>query len=329
VNDNQQPQPEAGSPAASPAENTAESPAETVAEAPAEAPAETAAETAGETVAETPAETAGEAPAETTAEMAGETTAETPAKKPARRGRAAAVAGALLLVGALVAGVGYTVVTVRGADRDPGEPVWAFPEHVAEKAEPARTTGLAGMLVPYDDTWEPGPDLPGFGSEARLSGERAAALRKEALRDLPRTQRKRLEKEIDRQRVQGMAMRSYVSVSTDEWFTDKSAAVSVVLTQMEDTAAVRSISRFQSEFLEALDVLREGPAVRGHKNARCFLPPKGEVKKGELDAMFCSAYEGDVLVTVTASGPAQLNADDVADLLADQLDRIEEPGKSV
>lgn len=260
---------------------------------------------------------------------AAETAAGSPVRTSVRRGRIAAVAGALLLVGALVAGVGYTVVTVRAADRDPGEPVWAFPEHAAEKAEPARASGLAGMLVPYDDTWEPGPDLPGFGSEARLSGERAAALRKEALRDLPRTQRKRLEKEIDKQQVKGMAMRSYVSLSTDEWFADSSTAVSVVLTQMEDRQAVRSISGFQSEFLEALDVLRKGPAVRGHENARCFLPPKGEVKKGELDAMFCSAYEGDVLVTVTASGPARLNADDVADLLADQLDRIEEPGKAV
>ncbi|MER6348920.1 hypothetical protein ACWC10_26505 [Streptomyces sp. NPDC001595] len=254
--------------------------------------------------------------------------ADKPGKKVLRLGRVGKAAGALVVAGAVVAGVGYTVVTVRDADRDAGEPVYTLPKHASESAEPVAATGLAGMLLPYGEAWERGPDLGEFGSEAQLDGERAAALRKEALRELPRTQRKRLERQIDKQRVQGMAMRSYVTAG-DLFAGEETVTVSVVLTRMENKAAVRDISTFQNEFLAALDVLRKGPRIKGHKNAQCFLPPSDEVEEGGLDTMLCSAYEGDVLVSLTASGPASLNSGDVAELLTAQLDRIEEPGKAV
>ncbi|MGW2696201.1 hypothetical protein [Streptomyces sp. NPDC001296] len=253
-----------------------------------------------------------------------------------RRGRVAAAAGAVLVVGAVVAGVGYTVVTVRDADRHPGAPLWTFPEDKAAEAKPAAQPGLAGMLVPYELLWQRGPDLGEFGSDARLSGEQATALRKEAYHDLPRTQRERLEREIDKERVQGMAMRSYVQPAGDIFQDDGAVTVSIVLTQMENKAAVRDLSTFQNEFLAALDIFRKGPEIKGHKNAKCFLPPKGEDTKGKgedgdkgVETMACSAYEGNVLVGVTASGPRDLNTKEVAALLTKQLDRIKEPGAAV
>ncbi|MFF3514729.1 hypothetical protein [Streptomyces sp. NPDC002573] len=256
-----------------------------------------------------------------------------------RRGRVAAAAGAVLVVGAVVAGVGYTVVTVRDADRHAGAPLWTFPEDKAAEAKPAAQAGLAGMLVPYERSWQRGPDLGEFGSDARLSGEQATALRKEVFHDLPRTQRERLDKEIDKQRVQGMAMRSYVQPSGVEavgtiYKADGAVTVSIVLTQMEDKAAVRDLSTFQNEFLAALDIFRKGPEIKGHKNAKCFLPPKDEDTKGEdgdkgVETMACSAYEGNVLVGVTASGPRDLRTKEVAALLTKQLDRIKEPGAAV
>ncbi|WP_367326218.1 hypothetical protein [Streptomyces sp. HUAS ZL42] len=251
-----------------------------------------------------------------------------PGEKPRRRGCIAAVAGSVVLVGALVAGVGYTVVTVNGADRDAGAPVWKFPKAKAEDAKTAPATGLAGMLVPYGtDGWTPGPDLAEFGSDTRLSGAQATALQKEALRDLPRSQRKRLEKQIDKQRVKGMAMRSYFSGEARSYGNEGIYTVSIVLSQMDNKAAVRDIATFQHEFLDALDVFRKGPAVKGHKNAKCFLPPKDD--DADLDTMFCSAYQGDVLVTATADGIKPLDTDGVAMLLATQLDRIAEPGEAV
>ncbi|WP_406726725.1 hypothetical protein WJ438_21795 [Streptomyces sp. GD-15H] len=254
-----------------------------------------------------------------------------PAKKPVRSGRIAAVTGAVLLAVAVLGGTGYTVVTVQNADRDPGAPVWTF-----EKTKSAESTGrgtsasgLAGMLVPYGtDGWDRGPDRGEFGEDAALGGERAAALRKERLKGLPRSTRKELEKAIDRQHTKGLAMRSY---QTKDDFVRGSAegtlTMSIELVQLEDRSAVRDISRVQSSFVEALDVLRAGPKIKGHKNAKCFLPPKDD--KADLETMYCTAYVGDVLVTATADGVAPLGTKEAAVLLRAQLDRIAEPGAAV
>ncbi|WP_416976249.1 hypothetical protein [Streptomyces sp. T028] len=256
-----------------------------------------------------------------------------PAARRRRRRRTAAVAGSLVLAGALVAGVGFTFVTVRDADRDAGAPVWKFPKEtpVADQPEEPETSrsGLAAMLVPYGtDGFTRGPDIGEFGADAQLSGERAAALRKEALKDLPRSQRKRLEQRIDKQRIKGMAMRSYLSEETSALdVNDGVYSVNVTLSQMDNKAAVRDIATFQGEFLDALDVFRKGPAIKGHKNAKCFLPPKDD--DSDLEGMFCSAYVGEVLVSLTAEAVKPLDTKGVALFLREQLDRIAEPGEAV
>ncbi|MFJ1656096.1 hypothetical protein ACIOC2_32950 [Streptomyces sp. NPDC088337] len=248
-------------------------------------------------------------------------------KRPVRRGGVIAVAGAFLLVGAVVAGAGYTVVTVRDADRDPGAPAWSLPRTGAAQPKPAARTGLAGMLVPYGSGWDRGPDLEDFGSEAELSGKRTVALAMEALRDLPRSTRKRMEEELDKQHIEGMAMRSYVKQAGRAFYTDKAITVTVVLTQM-DRAAARDMATYQNEVRSTLGGLREGPAIKGHKNAKCFLLPKPEKK--DFGTMSCSASEGNVVVSLSASGPGDLGANKgAADLLATQLDRIKEPGVAV
>ncbi|WP_228120801.1 hypothetical protein [Streptomyces fagopyri] len=255
-----------------------------------------------------------------------------PAKKPVRRGRIAAVAGSVLLVAAVVGGAGYTVVTVQDADRDPGAPSWTFPVPAPDEAKKAKaSSGLAAMLVPYGtEGWSRGPDIGEFGSDASLSGAEATALRKEALRDLPRSQRRSLERQIDKQHTKGIAMRSYLSTSSgfdSTLYAHGAFTVSVELAQIEDKAAVKSISTFQNEFFGALKIFRKGPAIKDHKNAKCFLPPKDKDEK--LDMMVCSAYQGDVLVSVTASAVKPLDTKGVAMLLREQLDRIAEPGEAV
>jgi hypothetical protein len=281
-----------------------------VAEPPAAEPAAPAADEPGAPVTDEP-----EAPA-----------GPVPGKKPFRRGRIAAVAGTGVLLAAVVAGVGFTVVTVQGADRDPGRPVWHLPKTEDARAKEAAPAGLGAVLVPYGDEWTPGPDLAQYGSDTRLSGAEATALRKESLRDLPRTQRKRMGELIDKEHIKGMAMRSYVLDNSDH--SDRhSASVSIVLSQLEDRAAVKGASEFQNGFLDALGVFRKGPAIKGYKNAECFLPPKDADEK--LDAMVCSAFQGDVLVSLSASGPKKMATGDIAKLLEEQLHRIKEPGKSV
>jgi len=253
----------------------------------------------------------------------------TAVKKPVRRGRMAAVSGAVLLVAALVGGVGYTVVTVDQADRDPGKPTWRFPKAAKDKKdEKAKAaTGLKGMLLPYEAGYGIGPDLGEFGSDAELSGRQATALRKEGLSELPRTQRRQLDKEIDKERIKGMVMRSYLSTDNYVAYREDSFTISVTLSQMENQRTVRDISTAQNEFLDSLGIFRKGPTIEGHKNAKCFLPPKDSDEK--LDMMICSAYEGDVLVSATVSGIKPLDSQGIARFLAAQLDRISDPGEAV
>ncbi|MEV7139188.1 hypothetical protein [Streptomyces tauricus] len=237
--------------------------------------------------------------------------------------------GALLL--GVVGGVGFTVVAVDRADRDAGAPVWRFPKEGADVAVDGDKAGLAGLLVPYEtdpntDGFTRGPDIEEFGSDSEFSGRQATELRKESVRDLPRSQRLRLEKQIDRQHIQGMAMRSYVSPPDSLGYDGKVFTVDVVLSQM-DKKAVRDVATFQSEFLNALEIFRKGPKIEGHKNAQCFLPPKDADEK--LDLMVCSAYKGDVMVSATAYGAKPLDTKGVAVFLREQLDRIAEPAEAV
>ncbi|MET9087248.1 hypothetical protein ABZX77_36155 [Streptomyces sp. NPDC004237] len=246
-------------------------------------------------------------------------------KRPRNRRRITALAATGVLIVAVVAGGGYTVVTVRDADRDPGAPSWSLPK-ASEEAKAAAATGLRGMLLPYDgDTYLRGPDMAAFGSDVALSGREATLLRKESVKDLPRSQRRELERQIDRNPVKGMAMRSYVSTdgTPGDQFT-----MEFVLARMGNARAVRSIAGVQKEFFDALKVFRKGPEIEGFKDSTaCFLPPADSDEK--LDMMFCSGYVGDVLVTATATAAKPLDKEGAAEMLRAQLDRIKEPGAAV
>ncbi|WP_234438980.1 hypothetical protein [Streptomyces sp. NRRL B-3229] len=252
-----------------------------------------------------------------------------------RGGRIAAIAVSVVAAGAVVAGVGVTVVTVNGANRDAGAPVWTFPKGGkagAGEAKAAPGKGLGAMLVPYGaDGWSRGPDMAEFGPDAQLSGARATALAKESLSGLPRSQRKALEKRIDKQRISGIAMRSYVSTEElSSVYTDQASVVTVQLAQMASTTAVRGLARSQQGFLDALGFFDEGPKIEGHKDAACYLPPsdKKDGKNG-LQSMYCVAAQGNVLVTLNATSAKPLQKTGIAMFLREQLDRIEEPGEAV
>ncbi|MEU9452266.1 hypothetical protein [Streptomyces sp. NPDC048277] len=242
-------------------------------------------------------------------------------------------AGIGVLLVAVVAGIAGTAVNVNGADRDPGVPSWDLPKTAKGKAKEAAAggTGLQALLLPFGtEGFGRGPDIGEFGSDARLSGDQATALRKESIKDLPRSQRKELERLIDKQQTKGMAMRSYLSTETPTEgtsYSDHAYTVDIVLSQLGDQRTVRSIATVQQQFFDTLKVFRKGPEVKGHKNAACFLPPPDSDEK--LDMMVCSAYAGDVLVSATAAGAKPLDEKGVALLLGEQLDRIKTPGAAV
>ncbi|MFI9762447.1 hypothetical protein ACIHFB_31500 [Streptomyces sp. NPDC051963] len=247
----------------------------------------------------------------------------------ARSGRIAAAAGAVLLAGAVIGGVGYTVVSVRDADRKPGAPTWEFPaaDRGDEKKSEQSASGLSALFLPFGtDGYKRGPDLAEFGTDEEFSGAQATALSKESVRDLPRSTRRNVEKLIDKQRIQGMALRSYV-VGRADYNTTDAITFDVTLTRLADRAAVRRMATSYNQFLNATDVFRKGPTIEGHKSARCFLTPKGEDQ--ELGSAFCTTSVGDILVNVTVDGPGPLDATFVSKLFAAQLNRIDDPGQAV
>ncbi|MFD5539830.1 hypothetical protein ACFWIJ_18945 [Streptomyces sp. NPDC127079] len=263
-------------------------------------------------------------PADLTPVSAGPADVPPPGGKVRDRRRTATLAGVGVVVAAVLAGTAYTVVTVRDADRDPGAPVWSLPK-APRGTKPAAGSGLRGMLLPYGDSYERGPDMTRFGSDAALSGREADLLRAESIKDLPRSQQRAMQRQFDRTPVKGMAMRSYVNTEVPYANT---YTMRIVLAQLGSRGTARSLAQRQSGYLGALKVLRKGPVIKGYENSTaCFLVASGS--KETLDLMFCSGSVGDVLVTATATAAKPLNKGSVADMLRAQLDRIKDPGASV
>ncbi|MFJ6126000.1 hypothetical protein ACIQKE_13005 [Streptomyces griseoviridis] len=252
-----------------------------------------------------------------------------PPAPPRRRRRVARVVGGAVLACAVLAGVGATVVTVRDADRDPGKPSFEFQDSKPVEAAPASAKGLGALLVPYGTgDWSRGPDFQSFGSDAELSGARAQALRKEELSALPRTERRQLEKQYDEHPVKGMAMRSYLSGELASRSENKGVyTASLILTRVDSRAQAREQMTALTRAIDALRVFRAGPAVKRHKDAKCFLQP-AELRE-DIDRLWCFAAQGDIIVTAVMNGVWPLDTKGAATLLAAQLDRIAEPGEAV
>ncbi|MEV6649001.1 hypothetical protein [Streptomyces sp. NPDC051219] len=245
-----------------------------------------------------------------------------PRRRP-RRKLVAAVSAALGLA-VLTGGSVWALDRLGDADRTAPTIVWAEPAEDADAAKPATPVPLKGLgsrLMPVPFGFELGPDIENHGNDTVLGKKQAVAEFKEGSRGLPSDQRKKRNKAIEKLRLQGLAMRSYRDA------VDGQLIVEMRLAQIENAKDGRKLAAFQSEFADALGIFRKGPAVKGFKNAKCFLTPKDSEDK--LDVMFCSAYQGDVLISLEAYGPMPMNTSGAAELLRKQLDHLETPGELV
>ncbi|WP_329117975.1 hypothetical protein [Streptomyces sp. NBC_01353] len=259
-------------------------------------------------------------------------------KKPGRPGRGrkllTVVLPAVLVLGAIGGGVTYTGVTVRSADRTAPTVVWEQPDLSKAPKDPAldiargkASTPLSKMLLPVPATYELGPDIEGYGNDGELSGKEAALLLKEDGKGLSGKKRREYEKDIDRLGVQGIAFRSYA-------WPDEGLVVTVHITRMKDKKAIRSMFELRKKLSSDLLKFPKGPKIGGHKNSACFMYPQDkeldkEQQAEELDGMVCSAYDSEVLVTVTAAGAKPFDKSAVAELVKKQLEHIESPGEYV
>ncbi|CAL9495983.1 hypothetical protein [Streptomyces sp. enrichment culture] len=246
----------------------------------------------------------------------------------ARARRVATVAGSVLLAGAMIGGVAYTVVTVQNADRSAGKPAWKLPPAGKAGAPDggADSEGLSALFLPFEDGARfPGPDVRDFGHDTELSGAKATALRKESLKGLPGSVKRQLAKLIEKQDIKGMALRSYAV--HDGGYEGEAFTAEVTLQRMGNRSAVRNMAGSAQRFMESSDVFREAPKVKGHRDARCYLSPKAE--KDGLEGAFCVSHVGDVLVNMVVDSPGPVDRKGVTAFFAAQLDRIDNPGLAV
>ncbi|MFF0271756.1 hypothetical protein ACIQ9R_11360 [Streptomyces sp. NPDC094447] len=243
-----------------------------------------------------------------------------------------------LVLGLVGGGVAYTVVTVDRADRTAPTVAWEKPTATATPEDPAAgihrgraSTPLSRLLLPVPDGYGLGADIRGYGNDDEVSAVRAAALLKETGKGFYGKKRRAYEKEVDRLGIQGMAMRSYAR-------GDSSLQAEVLILRMKDKKMVREFFETRKEFSEFLD-LRKGPKIQEYaKRSACYLGPEpeepaqvddGEDRTPALQDMICSAYDGEVMVSVRAYGAAPFDAKAVAGLVEKQLRHIESPGEYV
>ncbi|MGY1452413.1 hypothetical protein [Streptomyces sp. SS8] len=234
---------------------------------------------------------------------------------------------AALVLGAAGGGLAYTKATVDGADVSAPTKIWEEPAKAPSEDDPVpdlregRTDGeLRKKLLPVPEDFRLGPDVSEFGNDTELSGRQAQALMREAGKWLPGKERRRHREYVEKLRVQGIAMRTYTPY--DNRFTAE-----IQISRMKNEKGVKDLSDFQSGLADALSVFRDGPKIKGHKNARCFLPP--EDGESELEAMFCTAYQDEHLISFRVDAIKPFQKKDAAELLKDQLDHLVSPGEYV
>ncbi|MFR9675940.1 hypothetical protein [Streptomyces sp. TR02-1] len=243
--------------------------------------------------------------------------------------RALAAVAVLGTVGGLAT---FTGATVDAADRTAPTRVWDAPDRAPSVDDPApdltrgrKDEPLSKELLPVPSAFRLGPDIDGIGNDVHLTGKQAEEQMRRSAALLPAQQRKQHRASLKKLDVKGAAMRSYTRYSDD-------LVVEIRLSQMGNRSAVKDLAAVQSALGEALSPLRKGPEIKGYDNASCFLMPKSDAADDErIEEMFCTAYEDDVLVSLSATGSASYQGTthvrrEGGKLLRKQLERLTEGG---
>lgn len=233
----------------------------------------------------------------------------------------------VLVLGAVGGAAAYTKVTVDGADRTVETDLWKVSERKPAKdpagdtARGRTSTDLSKLLLPVPEGYRLGSDVGRYGNDDEVDGAQAVAAMKESNRGLAGKERREYDKQIDKLRLQGLAVRSYVSEEND-------LEVHAEIVRMKDKTAVRNFYTFQKELFDALGIFRDGPKVKDHtRKATCYLQPKDS--DSEIEEMVCAAYDGELSITYRATGIKPVDRTAVAELLKDQLDHITSPGEYI
>ncbi|WP_419996096.1 hypothetical protein [Streptomyces boninensis] len=242
------------------------------------------------------------------------------------RRRLVTALSAVLVLAAVAAVVGFTSLQVKNADRTVSTKLWRTTEHRPPKA-PAPVHPLAKKLLPVPADYRLGPDIQEYGNDTVLTSRQATAVFKEGGRDLPPAQRRAHSAAVAKLRLKGLGMRSYMLEDKGFPGQDSTLVAEVQLAQMANKQAAAGIAAYRAELGRSLRGFRKGPKIDGHRSASCFVMPT--TMDTPINSMYCTATDGELLVTMTAYGKHGKLHSEAVTLLRRQLDRVEGPGEPV
>ncbi|GAB2740914.1 hypothetical protein [Kitasatospora kifunensis] len=241
--------------------------------------------------------------------------------------RATAAVAAALLVGV---GIGVAIIKVKYDDGS--GPVAVSAPH-GQSAAPSPSSppnaygawsngshygSLRDLLLPLPTGYQLGPDEGDYGNDSSLTPDQLNSYLDDRVKDVPKDQRDRVKAALRAQGRKGAGVRSY-----------QSADGKLVATLWLDQFNQRSVEA-ENAFTGALGsdsgLFRQGPAVPGYPDARCFLPPQDP--GAPLDEMECTAAVGDLLVSMHVEGVAPLPKSEAVSIFRQQLERLAIPGAS-
>lgn len=174
---------------------------------------------------------------------------------------------------------------------------------------------LFAYLLPVPSGYALGPDVTVYGNDGYYTADQIASGFDDLLSSIPKSDLTNVKGRLASQHLKGVAVRSFVQTSSSQ-------TISIVLRQLDAGAAKNDADTFVSLFTD-LNVFRTGPTVPGYPQAKCMLPPG--LGSDKFDAMECVAVSGDVEVMVYTQGAAPLDQGAVAQMIAQQLDRLKSP----
>ncbi|TQF04141.1 hypothetical protein E6W39_20305 [Kitasatospora acidiphila] len=216
----------------------------------------------------------------------------------------AAVAAAVLL------GVGIGVGIIKSQYRQAETSTPAVPSAAAPSPGAARPSApsygaqsdgthfgaVRDLLLPVPAGFALGPDDGVYGDDTELTKDQIDGYLDDRVAELPKDQRDKVKAALQAQGHRAAGVRSYRS-------SDGALVATVWLDRFDkqfDKQAVEAANAFDAAMGSDSGLFRQGPAVPGHQQAACFLPPLRP--SNPIDELDCTAGVGDMLVTMHVEG---------------------------
>lgn len=176
--------------------------------------------------------------------------------------------------------------------KDPAERAW----------EGRHDTELSRLLLPVDEDHRLGPDIGEYGNDVEIGGAELVAAAKQNLRGLPQAMRRNLEKQIDRNGLEGVAMRSYTENALGIAYEDSEAHAAVRVESLKNRAAAEREHRLVVRSLRAGEG-KPATKIKGHPQAYCHRVDL-DIEYGYRQVL-CSAARGEYLVILAAEASTE------------------------